>query len=335
MKNIMVVGGCGYIGSHTVVELLEKGKNVVVVDSLITSNEDTINNIKKIVGEPKCNNLKFYKADIKDKEAMRAVFKENAIDAVVHFAAFSLVGESVKEPLKYYDNNVAGTKCLLEVMKEFNVNKIVFSSTAAVYGEPERVPIKEVDRKEPINTYGETKLAIEKMFSWCDKAYGLKYVALRYFNACGANETGLIGERHNPETHLIPLILQVPNGKREFITVFGDDYKTEDGTCIRDYIHVVDLADAHIRALDYLDKGGNSDCFNLGGMRGYSVKEVISMCEKVVGKPINKKMGERREGDPSILTADSSKAFDVLGFKAKHSLEDIVRTAWNFHSKNN
>jgi UDP-glucose 4-epimerase len=263
---------------------------------------------------------------------MDKVFKENKIDAVVHFAAYSLVGESMTTPLKYYDNNIYGTKCLLESMIKNNVNKIVFSSTAAVYGEPKQVPILETNETNPTNTYGETKLAIEKMMSWCDKAYGVKYVALRYFNACGAHPSGLIGENHNPESHLIPIILQVPNGKREFISVFGDDYNTEDGTCVRDYIHVCDLADAHILAVNYLADGNESNVFNLGNGVGFSVKEVITETEKVVGEKINSKMAERRAGDPATLTASSQKAKEVLGWKPKmNNLNQIIETAWNWH----
>ncbi len=325
---ILVTGGAGYIGSHLVVELLQQNYEVVVVDNLSTSNKKSLDNIKKITKK----DFKFYQCDIKDIDAMNKVFKENTIDAVVHFAAYSLVGESMTTPLKYYDNNIYGTKCLLESMIENNVKKIVFSSTAAVYGEPKQVPILESNKTEPTNTYGETKLAIEKMMSWCDKAYGVKYVALRYFNACGAHPTGLIGENHNPESHLIPIILQVPNGKREFISVFGDDYDTKDGTCVRDYIHVCDLADAHILAVNYLLDGNESNVFNLGNGVGFSVKEVITETEKVVGKPISSKMDGRRAGDPATLTASSKKAQEVLGWKPKmNDLNQIIATAWNWH----
>ncbi|MBR4003224.1 MAG: UDP-glucose 4-epimerase GalE [Clostridia bacterium] len=325
---ILVTGGAGYIGSHLVTELLQQNYEVVVVDNLSTSSEKSLENIKKITNK----DFKFYNCDIKDIEKMNKVFQENKIDAVVHFAAYSLVGESMTTPLKYYDNNIYGTKCLLESMIENNVKKIVFSSTAAVYGEPKQVPILETNETNPTNTYGETKLAIEKMMSWCDKAYGVKYVALRYFNACGAHPSGLIGENHNPESHLIPIILQVPNGKREFISVFGDDYNTEDGTCVRDYIHVCDLADAHILAVNYLLDGNESNVFNLGNGVGFSVKEVITETEKVVGEKINSKMAERRAGDPATLTASSQKAKDVLGWKPKmNNLNQIIATAWNWH----
>jgi len=219
---ILVLGGAGYIGSHTVYELIDNGEDVVIIDNLLTGHEEAVH--------PKA---RFYKGDIRDKEFLDSVFKKEKIDAVIHFAASSLVGESMEKPLKYYDNNLCGTKILLDSMVEHGIDKIVFSSTAAVYGEPERIPILETDTTEPTNTYGETKLSMEKMFKWVGKAHGLRYVSLRYFNACGAHVSGKIGEDHNPESHLIPLILQVPNGKREFISIFGEDYQTKDGTCIR------------------------------------------------------------------------------------------------------
>lgn len=235
-------------------------------------------------------------------------------------------------PLKYYDNNVNGTKVLLQSMVAHGLDKIVFSSTAATYGEPEKVPILETDRTEPTNTYGETKLAMEKMFKWTDRAHGLKYVSLRYFNACGAHVSGKIGEAHSPETHLIPLILQVPLGQREYISIFGDDYDTSDGTCIRDYIHVTDLAQAHILAVDYLMKGNESNIFNLGNGVGFTVKEVIDTARKVTGHEIPAKIAERRAGDPARLIASSDKARQVLLWKPEHAdLEEIISTAWNWH----
>jgi len=238
----------------------------------------------------------------------------------------------VENPLKYYENNLSKTRDMLEVMVANGVDKFVFSSTAATYGEPERVPILENDRTEPTNPYGETKLAMEKMFKWTGNATGLRYVSLRYFNACGAHVSGNIGEAHNPESHLIPLILQVPNGKREFISIFGNDYPTPDGTCIRDYIHVTDLADAHILAVDYLLKGGQSDIFNLGNGVGFSVREVIETARKVTGHPIPAKEVARRAGDPAQLIASSEKAKKVLGWNPQHdSLEEIISTAWNWH----
>lgn len=254
------------------------------------------------------------------------------IDAVIHFAAYSLVGESVVDPLKYYDNNLCGTKILLDSMVEHHIDKIVFSSTAATYGEPENIPILETDRTQPTNPYGETKLAMEKMFYWTSKAHGQKYVSLRYFNACGADKSGKIGEAHNPESHLIPLILQVPNGKRESISIYGTDYDTPDGTCIRDYIHVTDLAQAHILAVKYLKNGNESNIFNLGNGVGYSVKEVIDKARKVTGHPIPAIETPKRAGDPARLVASSEKARKILGWNPVHdSLEEIISDAWNWH----
>ena len=319
--SILVTGGAGYIGSHTVYKLIEEGRDVVIIDNLETGYIEAVH--------PKA---KFYKGDIRDKDFLNSVFSKEHIEAVIHFAANSLVGESMKNPLKYYDNNLYGTKVLLSSMIENNIYKIVFSSTAATYGEPEKFPIEETDKTEPTNTYGETKLAMEKMFKWTEVAHGLKYVSLRYFNACGAHESGKIGEAHNPETHLIPLILQVPNGKREHISIFGDDYNTEDGTCIRDYIHVTDLAEAHILAVDYLIKGNKSDIFNLGNGKGFSVKQVIDVARKVTKSDIPEVIAGRREGDPEILIASSDKAKNILGWNPKHdSLEEIISSAWNWH----
>lgn len=254
------------------------------------------------------------------------------IDAVIHFAAYSLVGESVVNPLKYYDNNLCGTKILLDSMVEHHIDKIVFSSTAATYGEPDNIPILETDRTQPTNPYGETKLAMEKMFYWTSKAHGLRYVSLRYFNACGADKSGKIGEAHNPESHLIPLILQVPNGKRESISIYGTDYDTPDGTCIRDYIHFTDLAQAHILAVKYLKNGNESNIFNLGNGVGYSVKEVIDKARKVTGHPIPAIETPKRVGDPARLVASSEKARKILGWNPVHdSLEKIISDAWNWH----
>lgn len=319
--NILVLGGAGYIGSHTVKALCELGSNVIVIDNLITGYEKAIN-----------PNAKFYKGDIRDKEFLNTVFQSEKIDAVIHFAAYSLVGESVENPLKYYDNNLYGTKVLLESMVENNIKKIVFSSTAATYGEPKNIPILETDPTEPTNPYGETKLAMEKMFKWTANAHGLKYVSLRYFNACGADESGLIGESHNPESHLIPIILQVPNKQREHVSIFGTDYPTSDGTCIRDYIHVTDLAQAHILAVKYLLDGGDSDIFNLGNGIGFSVKDVIETARKVTGHPIPAVESSRRAGDPAMLIASSQKAKDILGWKPQHdSLEEIIESSWRWH----
>ena len=318
---VLVLGGAGYIGSHTVKALCEENIDVVVADNLVTGHIEAVD-----------SRAKFYKGDIRDINFFDDLFSKEKIDAVIHFAAYSLVGESVTDPLKYYDNNLCGTKVLLESMVKNNVDKIVFSSTAATYGEPENIPILESDRTEPTNPYGETKLSMEKMFKWTANAHGLRFVSLRYFNACGADESGKIGEAHNPETHLIPIILQVPNGQREFVSIFGNDYPTKDGTCIRDYIHVTDLAQAHILAVKYLMNGGNSDIFNLGNGVGFSVREVIETARKVTGHPIPVKDVERRAGDPAQLIASSEKAKKVLGWKPEHdSLEEIIASAWNWH----
>lgn len=318
---VLVLGGAGYIGSHTVYELIDNGIEVVIADNLETGHREAVH--------PKA---RFYQGDIRNKSFIDHVFDNEKIDAVIHFAANSLVGESMVKPLKYYDNNLCGTKVLLESMVAHNIDKIVFSSTAATYGEPERIPILETDKTVPTNTYGETKLSMEKMFKWTGLAHGLRYVSLRYFNACGAHKSGKIGEAHNPETHLIPLILQVPNGQREYISIFGDDYNTKDGTCVRDYIHVTDLAQAHILAMDYLMKGNESNIFNLGNGVGFTVREVIDAARKVTKHPIEAKVTDRRAGDPAVLVASSEKAKKILGWKPEHAdLEDIIESAWNWH----
>lgn len=295
---ILVAGGVGYIGSHTVYELIDNGADVVIIDSLETGHIEAVH--------PKA---RFYQGDIRDRAFLDDVLtKEKNIDGVIHFAANSLVGESMTNPLKYYDNNVYGTKVLLEKLIEYGINHVVFSSTAATYGEPKSIPIVETDPTQPTNAYGETKLAMEKMFKWCDVAHGLKYVALRYFNACGAHISGKIGEAHNPESHLIPLILQVPNGKRESIKVFGTDYPTKDGTCVRDYIHVTDLAAAHILAVKYLIDGNESNTFNLGNGVGFTVNEVIEKAKQVTKLPIKVEQDARRAGDPAVLIAIQRKS---------------------------
>ena len=319
--SVLVLGGAGYIGSHTVSELIDAGREVVIIDNLETGYRAAVH-----------KQAKFYEGDIRDRNFVDRVFEKEKIDAVIHFAANSLVGESMTNPLKYYDNNLCGTKVLLESMVAHGIDKIVFSSTAATYGEPERVPILETDRTEPTNAYGETKLSMEKMFKWTGFAHGLRFVSLRYFNACGAHVSGEIGEAHNPETHLIPLILQVPLGRRSEIMIFGDDYDTPDGTCIRDYIHVTDLAQAHILALDYLMNGGESNIFNLGNGTGFSVKEVIETARRVTGHPIPAKTAPRRAGDPAQLIASSDKAKNILGWKPEYAeLETIIETAWKWH----
>lgn len=319
---ILVLGGAGYIGSHTVYELIARGEDVVIIDNLETGHIEAIH-----------EKARFYQGDIRDRAFLDSVFEQEKIDAVIHFAANSLVGESMVNPLKYYDNNLCGTKVLLEAMLAHHIKKIVFSSTAATYGEPERIPILETDHTEPTNTYGETKLSMEKMFKWTDGAHGLKYVSLRYFNACGAHKSGKIGEAHNPETHLIPLILQVPLGKREAINIFGDDYDTKDGTCVRDYIHVTDLAQAHILAVTYLMNEHESNIFNLGNGIGFTVKEVIEAARNVTEDPIKATICERRAGDPAQLIASSEKAKTILGWCPEHAdLEEIIASAWKWHS---
>lgn len=318
---ILVCGGAGYIGSHAVHVLIEKGEQVVIVDNLQTGHRGALN--------PKA---KFYEGDIRDASVLDKIFTENKVEAVIHFAANSLVGESMEKPLLYFNNNVYGMQVLLEAMVRHGVDKIVFSSTAAVYGEPKRVPIHEDDETCPTNTYGETKLTMEKMMKWVSRANGVRYVSLRYFNAAGALPDGSIGEDHATETHLIPLILQVPTGRRDHITVFGDDYPTPDGTCLRDYIHVVDLADAHVLALEYLRKGGASDIFNLGNGQGFSVKEMIAAAEKATGRSIKVEIGARRAGDPAQLIASSEKARSVLGWKPQFTdVEQVIGTAWRWH----
>lgn len=319
--SILVLGGAGYIGSHTVYALIEKGNDVIIIDNLESGYQGAIH--------PKA---RFYQGDIRDRAFLDSVFEQETVDAVIHFAANIEVAESMKDPLKYYDNNLCGTKNLLDSMVAHHIDKIVFSSTAATYGEPERVPIHESDRTMPTNPYGETKLAMENMFKWVGIAHGLRYVSLRYFNACGAHENGLIGEAHNPETHLIPIILQAALKQRDAISIMGNDYHTPDGTCIRDYIHVMDLAQAHILAVEYLIKGNSSNIFNLGNGVGFSVKEVIDTAEKVTGREIKKIHSTRRPGDPEILIASSQKARDELGWDPQYAeLDKIIATAWNWH----
>ncbi|MEW8955814.1 UDP-glucose 4-epimerase GalE [Clostridium sp.] len=318
---ILVCGGAGYIGSHMVAYLLEAGREVVVLDNFCTGHKEAV------IGG------KVYDGDLRDRKILDRIFTENNIEAVIDFAAYSLVGESMSEPLKYFNNNIYGTISLLEAMKDHGVKYIVFSSTAATYGEPENTPILEDDKTLPTNAYGDSKLCVEKILKWCDSAYGIKYTALRYFNAAGAHESGNIGEAHNTETHLIPLILQVALKKREKIMIYGDDYDTEDGTCIRDYIHVSDLASAHLLALDRLMRGEESRIYNLGNGKGFSVKEVVEVARKVTGDEIKAEISGRRSGDPAILIASSEKAINELNWKPKfNSLETIIESAWKWHS---
>lgn len=322
--SILVLGGAGYIGSHAVYQLADLNYDVVVIDNLQTGHRKAVH--------PKA---KFYEGDIRNREFLGNVFMQENIEGVLHFAASSLVGESMEQPLKYYDNNVYGTQILLEVMYEFGVKNIVFSSTAATYGEQQTMPIHEEMPANPTNAYGETKLAMEKMMKWCETAHNLRYVSLRYFNVAGARPTGEIGEDHSPETHLIPLVLEVALGKREYISIFGDDYDTEDGTCIRDYIHVEDLIDAHILALHYLQSGGESSIFNLGSSQGFSVKEIIETARDVTKHPIPAKTVERRSGDPVSLIASSEKARRILGWNPRRtSIAQIISDAWKWHQTN-
>ena len=321
MKTILVAGGAGYIGSHMVALLVKRGYEVVVADNLRTGHWQAVKGARKM-----------YVGDLRDGAFLHQVFTENKIDGVINFAAFSLVGESVTNPLKYYGNNVEGAVSLLSAMQAHGVDKIVFSSTAAAYGEPEKQPIEEGDRTEPTNPYGATKLAIENMLKWCDCAYNIRYVALRYFNAAGSDTEAGIGEDHNPESHLIPLVMKTALGQRDHIGIFGEDYPTPDGTCVRDYIHVKDLAEAHLLALEYLEQGGSSDVFNLGNGAGYSVREIIETARRITGKEIKAVVEPRRGGDPSVLIASNKKAAEVLGWKPVLGLDQIISDAWAWHS---
>jgi UDP-glucose 4-epimerase len=322
MKNgkILVVGGAGYIGSHMVKDLLDVGHDVITLDDLSTGHRDLL------------PGGTFVEGDLGDKDILNQLFSTHNISAVMHFAAFSLVGESVENPLKYYRNNLAATTVLLSEMVRHRVKRFIFSSTAAVYGEPLEIPITENHPSNPTNPYGATKIAVERMLHDCDSSYGLKYISLRYFNASGADESGTIGERHTQETHLIPLILKVATGERKDVRIFGTDYPTPDGTCIRDYIHVSDLTRAHLLALQELLSGGESAVFNLGNNQGYSVREVVELAKKVTGKKIPVIEADRRPGDPAILIASSEKIKASLGWKPKfENLETIIKTAWVWH----
>lgn len=320
---VLVLGGAGYIGSHTVYELIAQSIQVVVIDSLETGFIKAVNPAAV-----------FYKGDIKDIKFMNTVLKkEPDIDVVIHLAESSQVSESMDDPLKYYDNNLNGTMNVLKVLISHGIDKIVFSSTAAAYGNVDDSTAKETDPADPMNVYGETKLSTEKMLKWVEQAHGIKYVSLRYFNVAGAHASGKIGEAHMPETHLIPLVLQAASGMRENISVFGTDYTTKDGTCIRDYIHVSDLAQAHVLAAKYLMGGNQSNIFNLGTGVGYSVKEVIETTEKVTGRTINVLEKERRTGDVAVVVASSEKARKILGWKPQQSsLKGIIQSAWRWHS---
>lgn len=318
--SILICGGAGYIGSHMASYLLKQGKDIVIIDNLKTGHKNAI------LGG------KFYLGDLRNRIFLNKVFSENNIESVINFAAYSLVSESIDNPLKYFNNNILSTITLLDVMKDYGVNNFIFSSTAATYGDCKNIPIKEMDATKPSNPYGESKLAVEKILKWCNKAYGIKYSILRYFNAAGADINGNIGEDHRPESHLIPIALQVALGQRERIMIFGDDYDTPDGTCIRDYVHVSDLASAHFLALERSNKGGNSNIYNLGNGKGFSVKEVINTVKYVTGVNIKSEIAPRRQGDPPILIASSEKAIKELNWKPKYnSLEVMIATAWKWH----
>ncbi|MGM8139759.1 UDP-glucose 4-epimerase GalE [Enterococcus italicus] len=318
---ILVLGGAGYIGSHAVDQFITAGFDVAVVDNLLTGHRKAVHPAAR-----------FYEGDIRNKAFMQSVFKKESIEGVIHFAASSLVGESMERPLLYFDNNVYGTLVTLEVMHEYGVKRIVFSSTAATYGEPTETPITENMPASPKNPYGESKRMMENMMRWCDEAYGIRYVALRYFNVAGAKLDHSIGEDHTPETHLVPLLLQTALGQRESFTIFGEDYPTQDGTCVRDYVHVVDLIHAHLKAYDYLVNGGKSDAFNLGSNEGFSVKEMLTAARQITGKEIPVKVGPRRAGDPAVLVASPQKAKTILGWTPEYTtIETIFSSAWSWH----
>ena len=331
MPTILVTGGDGYIGSHCAIALMNEGYDVVIFDNHSTGFRST----GKALGEVKSKGklLDDIEGDLLRPEDIDGAFQKHHIDAVIHFAAFSQVAESMSNPGKYYMNNVAGTMGLLDSMRRNKIDRIVFSSTAATYGEPKYVPIDESHPQEPINPYGRTKLDIEYMMDDYDRAYGIKSVRLRYFNVAGADSEGRVGECHDPETHLIPNILKSTFGDGTEFRMFGTDYDTRDGTCVRDYVNVEDLADAHILALRYLENGGKTDFFNLGTNEGSTVKEVFAACEKVTGMKIPIRIEGRRPGDPATLVADNKKARKVLGWEPKRSLEDSIRTAYAWERK--
>jgi len=319
---ILITGGAGYVGSHANKLLHQNGYETVVYDNLIHGHREFV------------KWGKFVQGDLADKDSLRQCFSENAIEVVLHFGGFAYVGESVTDPAKYYENNVVNTLILLNVMQEFHVSRFIFSSSCATYGNPERLPLTEDHPQHPVNPYGRTKLMVEEILKDFDKAYGIRHVNLRYFNAAGADPEGDIGERHNPETHIIPLVLEAALDTGKNVKIFGTDYDTPDGTCIRDYIHVTDLADAHLRALQYLTNGGKSDSFNLGNGDGFSVREVITTAEEITGRKINAVPWQRRDGDPPVLIGSSDKAKSILGWTPKYNrLSTIIETAWNWKLK--
>ncbi len=324
---ILITGGAGYIGSHTVLNFLKDKYDVVVFDSLETGHIETVEELQK------AGNVIFEKGDLRNIEDIERVFEKHSIEAVIHFAAFSLVGESVPNPAKYYRNNTFGTLNLLDTMVKHNVKKIIFSSTCATYGEPQYTPIDEKHPQNPINPYGASKLMVERIMADYDKAYGLKSVKLRYFNVAGCDTQGRVGEWHDPETHLIPNILKSVFGNGQTFKIFGDDYNTPDGTCIRDYVNVEDLAQAHKLAYLWLEKENRSEVFNLGTENGNSVKEVFDTCEKVLNQNIKVEIAPRRPGDPATLFANANKAKSVLNWKPETSLEHSIETAYKFEQK--
>ena len=319
-ETILVVGGAGYIGSHMVKALQAAGYEVVVIDNLSTGHRDLVGDVR------------FFEGDMQNQDLLDTVFAQTSISAVMHFAAFSLVGESVDDPIKYYRNNVAATTELIGAMLRYGVRRFIFSSTAAVYGEPDQTPIPEIHPCRPTNPYGATKVAVERLLHDCGQAHGLRSAVLRYFNAAGADASAQIGERHRPESHLIPLVLQVATGERDAIRIFGTDYPTVDGTCVRDYVHVADLAQAHLLTLEALLDGAESMTYNLGNSRGSSVLEVVEAVRRVTGHPIPAVVEGRRSGDPAVLVADSTRIRQELGWKPHYEeLEQIVETAWRWH----
>lgn len=328
---ILVTGGAGYIGSHMALKLLENNEKVVVFDNFSTGHIETIETLMK---EGK-DNFEFFEGDLLNLNDLNTLFKGRNIEAVIHFAAFSLVEESTKNPAKYYKNNVTGSINLLDAMHKYNVNKIVFSSTAATYGEPEEIPIKETSLQNPVNPYGNSKLTVEKIMDDYDRAYGIKSVRLRYFNVAGADSKCRIGENHNPETHLIPNILKSTFNNKKTFKIFGDNYNTKDGTCVRDYINVEDLINAHLLALKYLLAGGKTDFFNLGTNEGNSVKEIFDLCTKVTKKEIPFEIAQKRAGDPAVLIADNKKAKEILGWNPEKTLYDSIKSAYMWELKQN